>query len=155
VFVGGGGNDTFIIPAANTVNAGDKFDGGAGNDTIQIGAGSANVSIDLSAAAFNNMEGIAVTNPSGFSSALLRSTQFGAGKISNWVVITGGGGNGILGNDILAVGMAAGGSLNLSGWTFVNWDGSDRVDITGSTGNETIVGGSEDDTFVVDNSDEV
>src|SRR5262249_43676247 len=83
-FIGGSGNDTFIVTDTSQVNAGDKFDGGAGTDTIQIGNGGSFSSIDFSGAAsdgvkgFLNIENIAFTNTS-FSSAFFSSAQFGAG----------------------------------------------------------------------------
>ncbi|MBV8187345.1 MAG: DUF4347 domain-containing protein, partial [Alphaproteobacteria bacterium] len=156
-FVAGAGNDTFIIPATNTVNAGDTFNGGVGGtDTIQIGTGGAGTNIDLSGAAtdgvhgFLNIEDIAFTNTSGLSSATFSSAQFGPGLISSPATVTGS-----TATDFLNINMAANGSLDMSGWTFANWSGNDQVFITGSTGSETIKGGSESDTFIVDSTAEV
>src|SRR5262249_59246200 len=94
---------------------------------------------------FLNIEGVAFVNASGTTTATFSSAQFGAGKISNALTVIGS-----AATNALVINMAADGSLDLSGWTFANWTrGSDSVTVTGSTGGETIVGGNEDDTFVV------
>ncbi|MFO1157330.1 MAG: hypothetical protein U1E60_00685 [Reyranellaceae bacterium] len=153
----GGGGDTLIVAATNQVSVGDRYDGGAGTDTLQIGVAGAGTAIDLSAAANNgvdgflNIEQISFTNTSGTSTATFNAAQFGTGKISTSVAITGTGST-----NALAINFTAGGSIDMSGWTFGTWTvGSDTITITGSTGSETIVGSSADETYVVGATNQV
>src|SRR5262245_27290298 len=96
------GNDTIVVTATNQVGSTDLFDGGADTDTIQTGPAATGTSIDLSAAAsdgvngFLNIEGIAFANASGTSTATFSSSQFGPGKISNALTITGSAGTNAL-----------------------------------------------------------
>ena len=156
-FTGDTGNDTFIVTATDQVSASDTFNGKTGTDTIQIGNGGGFSSIDFSGAAsdgvkgFLNVEGIAFTNTSSLSTVVFGSAQFGSGKISTSAVVTGS-----TSNNSLIINMATNGSLDLSSWTFANWnDGIDSVTVTGSTGSESIVGGNEFDTLVVTSTAEV
>src|SRR5262249_1554890 len=148
--VGGNENDTFIVASTAQVGSGDKYNGGGGTDTLQIGTAGAGTSIDLSGAAsdgvngFLNIEGIAFANTSGTSTATFNSDQFGAGKISTSATITGS-----AATNALVINMATGGTLDLSGWSFANWTvGSDTLTVNGSAGNDTITGSTAADTIV-------
>ena len=147
----GAGNDTLIVGNTTQVQVADRYDGGADNDTLQIGLAGAGTSISLTAAATNgidgfvNIEGVTFVNTSGTSTATFGSAQFGAGKISATALITG-----TASTQALAINMATGGALDLSGWTFAGWtSGTDTITLTGSTGSETIVGSSQTDILFV------
>ena len=151
ILVGSSQADRFVVTATNQVSVADRYDGGAGNDVLQIGATTTGVTVDLSAAAtdgidgFVDIEGISFINTSGTSSATFGSAQLGAGKISNAAVITG-----ASSTQVIAINAAVGGSVDLSGWTFSGWtSGTDTISITGSTGSEILVGSSQIDRFVV------
>jgi len=155
--VGSSQTDTLFVGATAQVSAGDRYDGGAGNDILQIGAAGGGVTIDFSAAAtdgvngFLNVEAVNFTNTSGTSTATFNAGQFGAGKISNAVTFTG-----TASTQALALNLSAGGSLDMSGWTFATWtSGTDRITITGSTGDEVIVASGLIDRFVVGASNQV
>ena len=92
---------------------------------------------------FINIEGIKFVDTSGTITATFAAAQFGAGKISMTSTITGD-----TGTQILIINLAPGESLDLSGLSFSDWtDGTDKIDIIGSTGAETIVGTSQSDTI--------
>jgi len=157
VLIGSSQSDRFVVTATSQVSLADRYDGGAGDDALQIGATTTGVTVDLSAAAtdgidgFVGIEGIRFVNTSGTSSATFGSAQLGAGKISNAAVITG-----ASSTQVIAINAAAGGSVDLSGWTFSGWtSGTDTISITGSTGNEILVGSSQIDRFVVSDSSQV
>src|SRR5262249_39759588 len=146
---GGTGNDTIIVTATAQVTSADTFDGGSGTDTIQIGTSGAGTSIDLSGAAsdgvkgFLNIEGIAFANTSGTSTATFSSAQFGAGKLSKALSVTGS-----AATNALVVNMTTAGSFDLSGWSFANWtSGSDTLTVNGSVGIDTITGSTAADTI--------
>ncbi|MBU8874085.1 DUF4347 domain-containing protein [Reyranella sp. MMS21-HV4-11] len=157
IFVGSSQTDTLFVGATAQVSAGDRYDGGAGNDILQVGAAGGGVTIDFSAAArdgvngFLNVEAVNFTNTSGTSVATFNAGQFGAGKISNSVAITG-----TASTQALAINLSAAGSLDMSGWTFGTWtSGTDTITVTGSTGDEIVVGSSLIDRFVVSASNQV
>src|SRR5262249_7557544 len=134
--VGSSQADTLVFNGNGPVVAGSKFDGGGGSDVIQV-----NMSIDFSSAAsdgvngFLNMEGITF---GGTSTATFSSAQFGAGKISNALTITGSSGT-----DALVVNMTTAGTFDMSGWSFANWSGgTDSVTVNGTQGADTFVFGS-------------
>ena len=157
IFVGSSQTDTLFVGATAQVSAGDRYDGGAGNDILQVGLAGGGVTIDFSAGAtdgvngFLNVEAVNFTNTSGTSTATFNAGQFGAGKISNGVVF-----NGTASTQALAINLSAGGSLDMSGWTFATWtSGTDTITVTGSTGDEVIVASSLIDRFVVSASNQV
>jgi Ca2+-binding RTX toxin-like protein len=105
----------------------------------------------------------AVTFTGGPFFATFSSTQVGGSNLSSTTAFTGSSSD-----DIIVFAMAAAGSLSLVGFTFLNWTPGlrdDRVDIDGSTGNDslrgagvatfftggagadTLIGGSGDDRF--------
>jgi hypothetical protein len=81
--------------------------------------------------------------------ATFASSQFGDGLISNNVQIFG-----AWGRTDLIINLTPEGSLNMSGWQFMqgpyyNWvTGEDYVFINGAPGNHTVVGSSASDTFI-------
>ncbi|MFI0846800.1 hypothetical protein [Mesorhizobium sp. IMUNJ 23232] len=68
-------------------------------------------------------------------SATFDSAQFGAGKISDSMEVTGG-----AGNNFLRVDMSAAGTFSALDWTLTNWTGFDQVQIFGTVGNDEIHG---------------
>eukprot|EP01036_Dinobryon_divergens_P043402 gene43402-57770_t len=140
--LGGAGNDTLIVSATTQVQSGDRYDGGADIDTLQIGTVGAGVTVSLTAAAsdgidgFVRIEAISFVNTSTTSTATFNASQFGAGKISSTSTITG-----TASTQTFAVTLPSAGSFDLSGFTFSSWtSGTDVISVTGSTGADTIVG---------------
>ena len=158
--------DRFVVGASNQVSAGDRYDGGAGNDVIQVGSTTAAVSVDLSAAAsdgvngFLSVEGITFVNSAGTSTATFNANQFGSGKIASTAIVTG-----TSSTNAIVVNVDSGGSADLSGWTFPTWtSGTDTITVNGSSGAETFTGaihgttilaGAGDDTLIVSNTTQV
>ncbi len=141
---GSSGNDMIVLGATSPVSSTDTYSGGSGTDTIQIGATSnSGTSINLSAAALSNIEGLKFANNTNTSTATLAATQLGSGLASNLAI------SGTSAKQAVVVNLSAGGSVNLSGWTFSGWtSGSDAITLNGSTGAETIVGSTQIDTIV-------
>ncbi|RUV54109.1 DUF4347 domain-containing protein, partial [Mesorhizobium sp. M5C.F.Ca.IN.020.29.1.1] len=148
---GSSANDTIVLGASSPVSATDTYNGGSGIDTIQVGAtGNAGTSINFSAAAANgtaglvSIEGLQFANKTKTSTATFTAAQFGNGLISTDLAVTG-----TSSSQAVVVNLSAGGSVNLSGWTFSGWSsGSDTITLSGSTGRETIVASSQGDTVV-------
>ena len=163
--ISAGGNDTVLagdgadrIFAGNAFTAGDRVDGGAGNDTLVLEAGSNFYLVSFGAETVLNVETIAITAP--FYSALTtHDATVAAGQTltadasqtqhfnfngsfetdGNFIVFGGSQGNDLLGgagNDILIGGA-----------------GTDRVN--GSGGEDTMVGGSGDDAYTVNSTGDV
>lgn len=97
------------------------------------------------------------TPPGGYYSALFSTDQFGPlvslpplpgvpglhlNGISNALNITGD-----INLDIFAVYMPAPGSFSAAAWTFTNWASMDLVELTGTSGNDTITGSSVKDSI--------
>ncbi|MEQ1950591.1 hypothetical protein [Mesorhizobium sp. CN2-181] len=67
--------------------------------------------------------------------ATFDSAQFGVGKISDAVEVTGG-----AGTNFLRVDLSAAGTFSALDWTLTNWTGFDQVQIFGTVGNDEIHG---------------
>src|SRR5262249_14290253 len=68
----------------------------------------------------------------------------GAGKLNNAFAVTG-----TAATNAVIVNMAAGGSIDLSAWTFTNWTGgTDTLAVNGSGGNDTFTGSTATDAFL-------
>lgn len=79
---------------------------------------------------------------SAFASATFNANQFGGANISNALHVTGS----ATSSNKIFVQMSSAGSFSGAGWTFSNWDNDiDRVDIFGSSGNDSITGTSQRD----------
>jgi Ca2+-binding RTX toxin-like protein len=137
------GDDQISVTASGQVQFDDLFDGGGGFDTLRI----VNANIDFRpiltgpSTGIKSIEALLYTNA---RTMTFRSDQFGSGLISDSVRITG-----VVNlTQTLSVSMTLGGSLDMSGWTYVNWtSGTDRILITGDTSNETVKAGSVASTF--------
>ncbi|MEP2116676.1 beta strand repeat-containing protein, partial [Bauldia litoralis] len=161
---GGAGDDILVVDGADAVT-GETYDGGDDTDTLSV-SGVA----DFTGSTITSIEKLAMG-----SSATFTSDQLGAG-LSSTLEVTGTNGNtDTVTVDILATAAGADLTVDLSGWTFVDWstgaasdddliviDGSAVVDdtkdqvltgtsqfdtITGGAGEDTIVGGGGDDTL--------
>jgi Ca2+-binding RTX toxin-like protein len=135
-------SDTFIVSNTNQVQNTDTFDGGtgAGSDSLRISG-----AVDVSAAATNGTQGflnIENVTLGEFATATFNGAQVGLGKISETSAISG-----TAGPNTIVLNVDSGGSLDLSGWTFSNWDGNDVISINGSTGDERIIGSIRNDTI--------
>ena len=149
------GDDIVRVTTTGLIQAADTFQGGDGIDTIIIGTKNASVAIDLSLASsdgtagFLNFEALAFGNTGngGQSAAVtLSSAQFGTGKISNTLAVSGTAGTNAV--QSITVNVVSGGSFSATGWTFTNWStntSTDTITINGAAGNETIYGSTRDD----------
>ncbi|MCW5736103.1 MAG: hypothetical protein KIS73_18380, partial [Enhydrobacter sp.] len=145
----GSDSDTFVVTNTNQIQVADTFNGAAGTDTIQIGSGGAGVTVSLTAAATNgvqgflNTEGLSFVNTSGTSNVTLGSAQFGLGRISDSLAVTG-----TSQNQTITVNVANNATFSAENWTFSTWGtGTDSISFNGGSGAETITGTSQADTL--------
>jgi Ca2+-binding RTX toxin-like protein len=139
---GGLGDDAFQIGAFELA-AGEVIDGGTGIDTLLFTTSSPSVSsilADFRSATITSIEKLTFSG-GGVHTATFGSNQIGSGLSSALQV------NGGTGTNNLNVVMNAAGALNLGGWTFTNWDGADKITVTGTTGNDFITGSSQSETI--------
>lgn len=152
------GADIVNVQATTQIQAADTFQGSDGVDAINVGNGSTGtVSVNLSNAGndgtsgFLNFEALTFANtgnPNSTVTATFSSAQFGTGKISNSLAVTGTSGNNAV--QAIVVNVVSGTSFTAAGWTFSNWSTGnviDTVTLNGSTGNETIYGSGVADTI--------
>jgi Ca2+-binding RTX toxin-like protein len=139
---GGNSPDTFVVTDTNQVQAADRFEGGGGADTVEVGTASG-VDVDLTAAAadgvkgFLNVEEIAFANTSGVSTVTINADQFGIGKAQNDATVTG-----AAGVQNFVINLTAPGAFDLTALRFDQWTaGIDTVTVNGSSGPDTITGG--------------
>ncbi|MDQ6433017.1 hypothetical protein RB623_02990 [Mesorhizobium sp. LHD-90] len=92
------------------------------------------VSTDFSADNLVDIDGIIYGDGVSIA-ATFDSSQFGGGKISDSVEVTGG-----AGTNFLRVDMSAAGVFSALDWTLTNWTGLDQVQIFGTVGNDEIHG---------------
>jgi hypothetical protein len=102
--------------------------GGDGVDTLLLGEGSLNFS-GMTLSGFERL----TFSPAG-GSVDFSSSQLGGGGLSNSLVVTGS-----IAGDNIRIEMVDH-AIDLSGWTFVQWDSQDRVQITGTDTADTIIG---------------
>ncbi|CAN5372874.1 hypothetical protein BH10PSE4_BH10PSE4_16780 [soil metagenome] len=161
---GGGGIDSLLGGSANDVliaqtpQAGEVYDGGAGLDTLVVtGGNSAPEDIDL-AALFGHTSDFRGANLVSLEAltfqtttigvAAFRASQFGAG-LSNTATITGD-----AQTNVVYVDIAAPGALDLSGLVLKQWTAfdlasftGDIIAVSGSIGADTITGSSGADSI--------
>ncbi|MBN9982554.1 hypothetical protein [Rhizobium laguerreae] len=132
----GDGDDIFMFNTSDVGN-GETIDGGAGTDALQFYG-----SIDFRQATVTSIEtlhfGYDNNNP---LKVTFSSSQIGVGLSENASVSGSPGGNAI---DIW---MDAPGTLDLSGWTFSNWQSDASVYMGGSLADDTLIGSSQADTI--------
>lgn len=149
------GADIVNVTNSNQIQAADTFQGGDGIDTIIVGSKNTTISIDLSTASSNGTAGFLSFEALGFANtgsgtstqtATFSSAQFGTGKISNALAVSGTTGNNA--NQAVVVNVVSGTSFSAAGWTFTNWSTNNSIDtitINGAAGNETISGSVQND----------
>ena len=143
--VGGLGNDVFQYTAASHFDFGELIDGGGGTDRITI-VGAATGQDFTVAAGLSSIEELVFAPTSGTQSQLaFRSSQIGGGLSSNLAV------TGSSFSDVIALfSVVPGAGIDLTGWTFANWNvgpSLDYITITGATGAEMLTGSSQKDTI--------
>jgi Ca2+-binding RTX toxin-like protein len=175
------GSDTLTVTSSGQIVSTDKFDGAAGTDTIVI-SGTSGVTVNLSTAGvtsttgFKNYEALSINNTSGTSTVTLNANQIVAGGISTSLNLIG-----AAGTQSVIINNAS--NFTAAAFTFTSWtNGTDKITINGTSGNDTITGSSQndilsgaagndtldggagadtmtgglgDDTFVVDNASDV
>ncbi|MEP3891983.1 MAG: calcium-binding protein [Hellea sp.] len=142
---GGDGDDTFIIDIAGVQYLG-EWDGGAGHDRLLIeGAGY----FDLNATGmdFDNIEEIEFSFFAGGDRTIeLYAEEISSSELSDTLHIDGANGGGI-NNIIIRMDGDLDDTLDISGWTFQDWNNLEEETITiiGDGDDETITGSSQDD----------
>src|SRR5262245_28787660 len=139
-------DNTVTVLATNTISGVDFFNGAGENDEIVIGSSGAGTT-DLSTAGtdathgFHNYEGIRFGNSSGTRTAIFNAAQFGNGLISTTLKVTGT----TAATQILRINDAS--NFSAAAWSFTNWDGTDLINIIGTSLNDVIVGSIKVDTI--------
>ncbi|MEZ5826991.1 MAG: hypothetical protein R3D30_04820 [Hyphomicrobiales bacterium] len=129
-FHAGGGNDTIVL---STNNSGSTVDGGAGFDTLELqGANQLNLAkvTSIEAVSFNSLFGASVT---------FFGSEIGNGGLSSALHVTGDSHANSLEFSPSLAGTSM--SIDLSGFTFSNWDTeADSVTINGGALADTLIG---------------
>ncbi len=142
---GGGGDDYFTYTAGADLVSGEIVDGGSGIDTLVFQAAMGYVdsyyNIDgISVASIERLEFSNIDAASGDRVIVpIVASQVGAGLSTTLAVI---GESAVAARgDIITVALAnLGTSVNLSGWTFSNWNSEDQIVVSGGNDGNTIVG---------------
>jgi Ca2+-binding RTX toxin-like protein len=147
LMVGGAGNDFFIVNAADNNTGGDRYFGGEANGRIAPGEVNSlmvfgSYDFRLNPPSFSQINRVMFGSPD--SAAQFNIGQLSAGGLSPNLIVDGANGN----QKVIV--FAAGGTLNLSGFTFSNWtggafSGADNIDVFGSGGDDTLIGTSQPD----------
>lgn len=149
------GVDIVEVATSTLIQAADTFQGSDGVDTILVGTKNATSTVDLSTAGSNgvagflNFEALTFNNSTSGNhtvTAVLSSAQFGAGKISDSLVVTGT--TGANAGQNVVVNVVSGAAFSAAAWTFSLWNntaGIDTVTLNGAAGNETITGSTQAD----------
>ena len=161
---GGGGNDTIIAGSGNDIvdaGSGDDFlrfstgapavyngtwDGGDGlNDRIFV-TGSDGI-VDVRSVTFLSVEEVQFffDGTSNERTLLMNAGQFGAGEVSLSATIDGNEQAGSINRIDVFMGLDT--VLDLSGLSFIDWDGNDVFRIVGDGDDETITGTTQNDTI--------
>jgi len=169
-FIGGEGNDN-----VDGGGGADTLDGGAGNDTIAGGAGNDTIIVRADQFVYGEVidggadtDEVVAYGDVDFGSAFVGAVEtfrFAEDGVYSWIhfyrdqLVTGLPANlhfvGSAEADEIDVTMSSGQYLDLSGWTFSNWDPylrqvadptKDLVAVFGAGGNETIVGSTQSDS---------
>jgi Ca2+-binding RTX toxin-like protein len=145
--VAGGGNDT-IVMRDNATFAAPTFDGGTGVNTLELVRDPASISssFNLNNPTISNMQVLAFGEGSAF--AFITADKLALGFSQNLQI-----------NDLKASGDASTffvdtnntpTTLNMSGFTFQNWQENDTIYVTASAFTDTITGSSQND--IIDGS---
>jgi Ca2+-binding RTX toxin-like protein len=128
---GGSGNDQFLYTAGSQASPGESIDGQSGSDSIGLSNTGA---IDFTGVSIASVENLQFLG--GTSSATFTGAQLGAGAITRI--------QGSSGADKIVVHDSA---VNLSQVTFASWSSDDKVQITGTAGDDTLTGSRVADTI--------
>jgi len=159
--VGKGGNDLFAVgsnidPTAPTAIHGSNADGSGGAGETNLIFVAQNDTLDLTATTITNIDGFqarqaliefdattgAITNRDGV--ALLEQEQFGTPIAGNALIIAD-----VATTTAFEIVFAAPGQFNASIWTLTNIDPTSLLHVTGSTGNDEVLGWSAADVIVL------
>lgn len=126
---GGNGSDLYLFGSSDVASNEIINDtGSSGTDTIKL-----NSSVDFTAA--NQIAGIENLTFSGTQTATFNADQFGTGKISDTLAVTGFSSS----NQTITINNAN--VFSAAAWTFSTWSSSsDALSINGTSGNDTITG---------------
>lgn len=125
---GGDGSDTYSFDAGD-VDAGEIINdtGASGTDTIKL-----NGIVDFTAASqIAGIEGLTFT---GTQTATFNADQFGSGKISETLEVTG------FSSTNQTITVNAAGNFSAANWIFNTWTSSDSLNINDTAGNDTVTG---------------
>jgi Ca2+-binding RTX toxin-like protein len=142
-----GGDDTLTVTNTDQIQVTDFFDGAGGTDTIVIGAGPAEVVVNLrlggtdAGTGFHNYEGITFVNTTGGSIVFLNASQFGTGLISSALAVKG------TATANQSIDIVDASNFSAEDWSFTDWGPGDGLGIDGTAGADTLIGSSQIDLF--------
>ena len=141
---GGTGDDTFAVGFGHTA-VGELYNGESGTDTIEINAGLGTpatfLNADFSKSSILSIEKL-VFKGDAQKFAIFSGVSVNSSGLSTTLQVTGSD----TGPSTVRIDMLSDTSIDLSGWTFVNWS-QGRVQILGDANNETMIGTSQRDTL--------
>ncbi|MCL5777231.1 S8 family serine peptidase [Limibaculum sp. FT325] len=153
VLRGGRGDDRLIVAAGLAPASGALFDGGEGRDALVLDAPGQLVPggavFDLSGADMLSIEELHFA-PGGAAqprSVIFEGQEFDApGEFAPQLVVRGEDAAGATERIVIRLGVNQ--TLDLSGWTFVDWGGQgEAIEIVGDDSDESVVGSSQADTI--------
>ncbi|MEH2590705.1 beta strand repeat-containing protein [Bradyrhizobium sp. AZCC 1721] len=151
---GGDGTDIFRIFQAGEVVAGETYDGGAGFDIIRIQHAEP-APTDFSGTTIASIEALTFLGGSATNTVVFNSDQIGEAALSALIVSGKPAAYG-RSTDAVAINMTPSGSLDLSGWSFADWNtGEDTVTVNGSAGADTVTGSSQSDVIGGQGGDDI
>lgn len=135
---GNEGEDVFVVEYWEDLPAGEIYDGGTGTDTILVSVSNYQ-GFDFAPLTLSSIEALRFNTSAGTRS-FFSGDQIGTGLSSTLAVY------GDSQENHLHLRTGISGVIDISGWTFTNWQsGVDTISLDGSTGADTIIGSSQDD----------
>ena len=137
-------DDTIRYNAVSELEAGEIVDGGSGTDRL-VFADMAGGTFDLSVAQVLDIEVIEFSSTNSPAEVILGANnvaELGRSEFAFDFLVDGNDATGTV--ETLTVNTPDGG-LSLAGWTFEDWEATDRIVLNGSSQNDTLIGSNQND----------
>ncbi len=139
---GGDDNDLILFQNASELSVGNEIiDGGDDFDRIEVSGADDNY--DLRGSTIASIEGLTISEADAL--VQINAIQVGGGGLDDALAVVGDAAVGTV--QSIEVFMASDSNLDISGWTFSEWNAEDTIDIIGDSSAETIIGSSVSDTI--------
>lgn len=134
---GGSGDDRFLFQFETELSVGaETVDGGTGTDTLELGGSERGETYDLRESSITSIEELSLEGIG--ATAQISADQIGGGGFDSALVL-----RGRLNpnqTESLQIYMDNQASLNISSWTFEDWDEQEGLEVYGDITSETIIG---------------